>query len=70
MEDWKWDEYDEIWGFREVPESSPTYDRDLEALQLRRAGIPEQLEEDKLEGFQARMWRRGQTRDARMRGET
>jgi hypothetical protein len=70
MEEWKWDEYDEIWGFAMVPESNPNHLRDLEALRQRQAGIPDQLEEDELAGFHARMQRRGETRERRLRGET
>jgi hypothetical protein len=66
-EQWKWDEYDEVWGFSNVPRDHPDYVRELEAHRLRQAGIPEQLEEDELEGFYARMRRRGETRLERMR---
>jgi hypothetical protein len=70
MEEWKWDEYDEIWGFAMVPDNHPNLTGDLEALRQRQAGIPAQLEEDELPGFHARMRRRGETRDSSMRGET
>jgi hypothetical protein len=66
-EQWKWDEYDEIWGFTTIPRDHPDYAIDLEALRQRQAGIPAQLEEDELEGFFARMKRRGETRLERMR---
>eukprot|EP00972_Heterocapsa_arctica_P091498 13498056-Heterocapsa_arctica.AAC.1 len=30
MEDWKWDDYDEIWGFGIVPENCPEYQLNVE----------------------------------------
>eukprot|EP00972_Heterocapsa_arctica_P099028 14614094-Heterocapsa_arctica.AAC.1 len=69
QEEWKWDEYDEIWGFAMVPESNPNHLRDLEGLRNRQAGIPDQLEEDEYADFHARMGRRNVTREKRMRGE-
>eukprot|EP00972_Heterocapsa_arctica_P011648 1707188-Heterocapsa_arctica.AAC.1 len=57
-EQWKWDEYDEIWGFNHVPESRPTHLRDLNGLRNKQAGTPDQLEEGEIENFYARMERR------------
>eukprot|EP00972_Heterocapsa_arctica_P079954 11782119-Heterocapsa_arctica.AAC.1 len=34
---WKWDEYDEIWGFDMVPENRPTHATDLEGLRNRQS---------------------------------
>jgi hypothetical protein len=64
-EQWKWDEYDEIWGFALVPVDRPTYARDLEAFRNRQAGIPDQLEESEHANFFARMKRREETRESR-----
>ena len=69
MDEETWDEYDEIWGFAMVPESNPDHLRNLEALRNRQAGIPDQLEEDELPRFHARMQRRRETREKRLRGE-
>eukprot|EP00972_Heterocapsa_arctica_P085530 12606129-Heterocapsa_arctica.AAC.1 len=44
-EQWKWDEYDEIWGFDHVLEGTPSYVRDLNGLRNRQSGTPDQLEE-------------------------
>eukprot|EP00972_Heterocapsa_arctica_P111175 16368593-Heterocapsa_arctica.AAC.1 len=43
---WKWDEYDEHWGFDMVPENRPTFMRDLEAYRNRQSGVPDQLDEE------------------------
>ena len=59
----KWDEYDEIWGCAMVPESNPDLLINLEGLRNRQAGIPDQLEEDELPSYHARMQRRRETRD-------
>ena len=59
----KWDEYDEIWGFAMIPESDPDMTRNLEGLRNRQAGVPDQLEEDELADFYARIQRRKETRD-------
>ena len=59
----KWDEYDEIWGFAMIPESNPEMVRNLEGLRNRQAGVPDQLEEDELADFYARIQRRKETRD-------
>ena len=64
-EQWKWDEYDEIWGFDSVPSSHPNYTRDMEGLRNRQAGEPDQLDERELEPFLARMGRREATRELR-----
>ncbi len=63
MGQWKWDEYDEIWGFAMIPESNPEMMRNLEGLRNRQAGVPDQLEEDELADFYARIQRRKETRD-------
>jgi hypothetical protein len=63
QEQWKWDEYDEIWGFDNVPEGTPTFLRDLNGLRNRQAGAPDQLEEEDKESFYARMERRRITRE-------
>ena len=59
----KWDEYDEILGFAMIPESDPEIMRNLEGLRNRQAGVPDQLEEDELADFYARIQRRKETRD-------
>eukprot|EP00972_Heterocapsa_arctica_P009681 1425995-Heterocapsa_arctica.AAC.1 len=33
--DWLWDEYDEIWGFDDVPRSFPDYQTHVDALEDR-----------------------------------
>ena len=62
QEQWKWDEYDEIWGFDNVLQGA-NHLRDLNGLRNRQAGIPDQLEEEYLENFYARMERRRITRE-------
>jgi len=64
-EQWKWDEYDEIWGFDSVPSRHPNYTRDMEGLRNRQAGEPDQLDERELEPYLARMGRREVTREQR-----
>eukprot|EP00972_Heterocapsa_arctica_P108153 15927640-Heterocapsa_arctica.AAC.1 len=58
MEDWKWDEYDEVWGFGIVPEDCPEYQLNVDGLRDRKEGIPTQLEEEEDMNFYARMERR------------
>eukprot|EP00972_Heterocapsa_arctica_P071813 10607122-Heterocapsa_arctica.AAC.1 len=58
MEDWKWDEYDEIWGFGIVPEDCPECQLNVDGLRNRIAGIPAQLEEEEHASFFARMEKR------------
>ncbi len=65
QDQWKWDEYDEIWGFGMVPVDRPTYARDLEGYRNRQAGVPDQLEESETADFYARMGRRRVTRELR-----
>eukprot|EP00972_Heterocapsa_arctica_P018946 2797902-Heterocapsa_arctica.AAC.1 len=62
---WKWNEYDEFWGFDMVPENRPTYLRDLEGYRNRQSGAPDQLEEAETDGYYARMRRRRATREQR-----
>jgi hypothetical protein len=63
QDQWKWDEYDEIWGFDRPMEGTPTFLADLNGLRNRHAGIPDQLEEEYLENYNARMERRRITRE-------
>eukprot|EP00972_Heterocapsa_arctica_P098749 14572361-Heterocapsa_arctica.AAC.1 len=58
QDQWKCDEYDEIWGFGNVPVGRSTFVRDLEGLRNRQAGAPDQLEESETANFYARMERR------------
>ena len=46
-----------------IQESDPDMMRNLEGLRNRQAGVPDQLEEDELADFFARIQRRKETRD-------
>eukprot|EP00972_Heterocapsa_arctica_P018933 2796666-Heterocapsa_arctica.AAC.1 len=61
--EWIWDEYDEIWGFEEVPTNYPDYQMHVDALSDRQArGVPPLIEERDLPDFFARMERRRESR--------
>eukprot|EP00972_Heterocapsa_arctica_P110423 16256881-Heterocapsa_arctica.AAC.1 len=61
-----WDEYDEIWGFEEVPTTFPDYQIHTDALMDRRErGAPTLIEERDLPVFFARMERRRESRRQR-----
>eukprot|EP00972_Heterocapsa_arctica_P115810 16449795-Heterocapsa_arctica.AAC.1 len=61
--DWIWDEYDEIWGFDEVPTHWPNYQIHADALQDRKMrGVPTQIEEQDLADFHERIERRRESR--------
>eukprot|EP00972_Heterocapsa_arctica_P061586 9083596-Heterocapsa_arctica.AAC.1 len=63
--EWQWDEYDEIWGFDQIPEGYQDYQRHAEALRDRyERGVPTLIEERDLPDFYARMER---MRESRMR---
>eukprot|EP00972_Heterocapsa_arctica_P082795 12200771-Heterocapsa_arctica.AAC.1 len=62
MEEWKWSEYDEIWGFGLVPEDCPEYQLNANGLKDRKQGIPTQLEEREYADFYARVERRRESR--------
>eukprot|EP00972_Heterocapsa_arctica_P078815 11622984-Heterocapsa_arctica.AAC.1 len=63
--DWIWDEYDEIWGFKEVPTNYLDDQTHADALEDRSVrGVPTQIEEQDLDDFNERMERR---RISRMR---
>eukprot|EP00972_Heterocapsa_arctica_P016841 2486287-Heterocapsa_arctica.AAC.1 len=63
--EWQWDEFDEIWGFDQIPESYPDYQIRAEALRDRHErGVPTMIDERDLPDFYARMERR---RESRMR---
>eukprot|EP00972_Heterocapsa_arctica_P019550 2885484-Heterocapsa_arctica.AAC.1 len=60
---WWWDEYDDIWGFDEVPLDWPNYQVYADALQDRHVrGIPTHIEERDLGQFYKRMDRRRESR--------
>eukprot|EP00972_Heterocapsa_arctica_P066939 9877897-Heterocapsa_arctica.AAC.1 len=63
--EWQWDEYDEIWGFDQIPENFPDYHIHAEALRARHErGVSTMIDERDLPDFYARMERR---RESRMR---
>eukprot|EP00972_Heterocapsa_arctica_P020266 2990259-Heterocapsa_arctica.AAC.1 len=65
-EDWNWDEYDEIWGFDEVPTYWPNYQMHADALQDRHVrGIPTLIEEQDLDDFYEKMERIIESRQRR-----
>ncbi len=65
QEQWKWDEYDEIWGFEDVPTNFPDYQMHVDAfIDRRERVVPMLIEERDLPYFCARMERR---RESRMR---
>eukprot|EP00972_Heterocapsa_arctica_P024581 3624425-Heterocapsa_arctica.AAC.2 len=50
--EWKWHEYDEIWGFQDVPRDFPDYQTHADALQDRHErGVPTLLDERDLHIF-------------------
>eukprot|EP00972_Heterocapsa_arctica_P057571 8493308-Heterocapsa_arctica.AAC.1 len=46
-----WDEYDEIWGFDDVPTGFEDYEEHVQAHLDRTRGIPTQIEPQDLEAF-------------------
>eukprot|EP00972_Heterocapsa_arctica_P080559 11871349-Heterocapsa_arctica.AAC.1 len=57
--EWLWDEYDEIWGFDNVPENLPDYQMHIEALRDRcERGVPTLL--DEFMGISTQGWREGE----------
>eukprot|EP00972_Heterocapsa_arctica_P060764 8962388-Heterocapsa_arctica.AAC.1 len=61
--DWLWDEYDNIWGFEEVPSDFPDYHMHADALQDRKErGVPTLIEDRDLPDFHAIMERRRESR--------
>eukprot|EP00972_Heterocapsa_arctica_P038464 5666596-Heterocapsa_arctica.AAC.1 len=64
--EWRWDEYDEIWGFDMIPEDHPDYQLHAEALKDRcERGIPAQLDEEDYPDFYARVESRRESRTQR-----
>eukprot|EP00972_Heterocapsa_arctica_P093571 13803033-Heterocapsa_arctica.AAC.1 len=64
--EWNWDEYDEIWGFEEVPRDFPDYQTHAEALEDRKErGVPTQIEDQDLPEFHAIMDMRRESRQRR-----
>eukprot|EP00972_Heterocapsa_arctica_P105296 15515797-Heterocapsa_arctica.AAC.1 len=58
-----WDEYDEIWGFEEVPTDWPNYQMHADALQDRHVrGLPTLIEEQDMDDFNERLGRRRESR--------
>ena len=56
---WNWDEYDEIWGFDNIPRDYPDRERHMEAFIDRSQGnTPTMLEESSWASYFARMERR------------
>eukprot|EP00972_Heterocapsa_arctica_P002966 437210-Heterocapsa_arctica.AAC.1 len=64
--DWMRDEYDEIWGFDEVPYDQPNDQIHADALQDRKEReVPTQIEDLDLADFYSRMERRRESRQRR-----